>query len=202
MSPGDFKLEPPSVEPLAGPSTSKNTAIFVQNACLQHRYIRSKDISNIVERPERLRAVNIGLSAAIARLEQVFQATDATTKSETEADPNDLAEVMNRLNISAGSVSSPVTIVQSEATVDIMNHPAVKFVHGDVERDIYLENLKNWAKESVDKIGNGESEIPQGYAQGDLYCKQPDTLVLMSLKFVISMSRFHKCHSRCCRYDL
>ena len=48
------------------------TAVYLQDACYQHRYIRSKDLSNIVERPERLRAVKVGPAAAIARLEEVL----------------------------------------------------------------------------------------------------------------------------------
>ena len=157
----------------------KKSAVFIQNACLHHRYIRSKDISNVVERPERLRAVTIGLSAAIARLEGLFNSTTTitpgpTTTSESEKkepDPDDLADVMNKLKIDTelSTYQSPVTIIESQATVDVLNHPAVKFVHGDLERDVYLENLTAWAKESYQKISKGESEIPEGLSQGDLY---------------------------------
>lgn len=153
----------------------KNSAIFVQNACLQHKYIRSKDTSNIVERPERLRAINIGLSAAIARLESLFMASKIVPKAESDSD--DLVEVMNKLHLESDRASDlasgPVAIVQSQATVDILSHPAVKFVHGDIERDVYLENLSEWIMKSHDKIARGESEIPEGYSQGDLYCKSP-----------------------------
>ena len=155
----------------------KKSAIFIQNACLQHRYIRSKDTSNIFERPERLRAVTIGLSAAIARLEGLFNSTTTsgpTTTSESakkEPDPDDLADVMNKLKIDSelSTYQSPVSIIESQETVDILNHPAVKFIHGDIERDVYLENLTAWAKESYQKISKGESEIPEGLSQGDLY---------------------------------
>src|ERR1700736_2277422 len=44
--------------------------IYLQDDCLGHRFIRSRDDSSIVERPERLRAVKIGLAAAIARIEE------------------------------------------------------------------------------------------------------------------------------------
>jgi len=162
---------------IASQTILKKSAIFIQNACLQHRYIRSKDITSIVERPERLRAVTIGLSAAIARLEELFNSTTIpgpTTQSESpekETDPNELAEVMNKLKIDsdASTYQSPVAIIESQATVDILNHPAVKFVHGDIERDVYLENLTAWTKESYHKISKGESEIPDGLSQGDLY---------------------------------
>jgi histone deacetylase HOS3 len=40
-----------------------------------------------------------------------------------------------------------------------------------VEGDVYLENLKAWARDSHDKILKGGSEIPEGLSQGDLYRK-------------------------------
>ena len=156
----------------------KKFAIFIQNACLQHRYIRSKDTSNIFERPERLRAVTIGLSAAIARLEGLLLSNSTTPEPTTtsegsnkEPDPDDLADVMNKLKIDSklSTYKLPVSIIESQATVDILNHPAVKFVHGDIEGDAYLENLVAWAKESHQKISKGESEIPEDLSQGDLY---------------------------------
>ena len=157
----------------------RKSAVFIQNACLQHRYIRSKDTSNIFERPERLRAVTIGLSAAIARLEGLSNTITIpapTAKSESsskEPDPDDLADVMDKLKIDSELLTyqSPVSIIESQATVDILNHPAVKFIHGDLERDVYLESLTAWAKESSQKISKGESEIPEGLSQGDLFRK-------------------------------
>jgi histone deacetylase HOS3 len=157
---------------------TKKSAIFIQNACLQHRYIRSKDTSSIVERPERLRAVTIGLCAAIARLEELFNSNlttprppKASDSARKEPDPDELADVMNKLKINSQPPIhlSPVSIIESQTTIDILNYPAVKFVHGDLERDVYLENLKTWAKESHHKISKGESEIPEGLSQGDLY---------------------------------
>jgi len=152
----------------------KKSGVFIQNSCLHHRYIRSKDLSSIVERPERLRAVNIGLASALARLEALFseKASNATASpSEMKAGLNDLAEEMNRLSLNQGLSGSPVSIVNSDASVDLLNHPAVKFIHGDVERDVYLENLLTWARDSVDKIRKEGSEIPDSFSQGDLYCK-------------------------------
>lgn len=151
----------------------KKTGIFIQNSCLQHKYIRTRDLSTIVEKPERLRAVNIGLSAAIARLEEIIAQSHVV---KDESDTNGLIENMGKLSLSQSfpevpGAPSPVTIINSEASVDLLDHPAVKFIHGDVERDVYLENLKKWASESIDKIKNGESEIPSNFFQGDLYCK-------------------------------
>ncbi|TFY68724.1 hypothetical protein EVJ58_g841 [Rhodofomes roseus] len=163
---------------------SSVTAVFLQKSCVQHRYIRSRDTSCIVERPERLRAVHVGLAAAVARLEESSKVRGPSVKSEhledrvTPADAqgtdaDELASALGRLNLANASGSSPsrvpVQFVHSEASVDILNHAAVKFVHGDVERDVYLENLNRWAAESRAKIEKGESEIPEGFSQGDLY---------------------------------
>ena len=158
-------------------SMVKQSAVFIQNACFQHRYIRSKDTSSIVERPERLRAVTIGLSAAVARLEELFNGRTMprpTTQPEglkNVSDPNELVDVMNKLKINSdlSTYQSHVSIIESQATVDILKHPAVKFIHGDIEGDVYLQNLTAWAKESYHKILKGESEIPEGLSQGDLY---------------------------------
>lgn len=48
-----------------------SVGLYVQEACHSHRYIRSRDDSSIVERPERLRSVAVGIAAAISRLEEV-----------------------------------------------------------------------------------------------------------------------------------
>jgi histone deacetylase HOS3 len=161
------------------PTNMKETAIFLQDICLQHRYIRSRDMSAIVEKPERLRAVNIGLAAAMARLEESFSAINAVlTSNDTVSDSStsdDLAAAIGRMNLAnqctdpVQSQSSLVSVVKSIASVDVLNHPAVKFIHGDVDGDTYLENLKIWAAESHDKILKGGSEIPDTLSQGDLY---------------------------------
>lgn len=172
------------------------TAVFLQDACLKHRFIRSRDSSNIVERPERLRAVKLGVSAAIARLEgpipvgkQVpedsskhemgspLKAADVS-QVEAGAEADILAEAMGRMNIAPAtsleefplSRSLPIRVLRSSAQVNILNHAAVKFVHGDIDGDVYLEKLKVWARDSADKIAAGQSEIPEGLSQGDLYC--------------------------------
>ncbi|KAF9465374.1 histone deacetylase complex protein [Collybia nuda] len=148
-------------------SDTRHAAVFLQDACYQHQYIRSRDLSAIVERPERLRAVTIGLSAAIARLELVVP-TKQHINTRGDEDPDDLVAAMNRMNLILDH-ESPISIIQSHASVDILANPAVKFVHGDVDGDVYLENLKQWAEDSRNKIHKGESEIPSGLAQGDLY---------------------------------
>lgn len=148
-----------------------DTAVFLQDACLQHKYIRSKDKSNVVERPERLRAVNIGISGAIARLESV-ETEKLNKREEVDEDVGELADVLGHMRIGTpmGSIGTNVVqIVKSRASIDILNNAAVKFVHGDIDGDVYLENLKQWAEKSWDEISQGRSEIPEGLSQGDLY---------------------------------
>lgn len=158
--------------------------MFLQKACLQHRYIRSKDQSHIVERPERLRAVHVGLAAATARLESVFsdlknasvevEHSAGVVKAETDAD--DLAAALGGLNIAAApslvlrQSRAPLDFVHSKAVLNLLTDPAVKFVHGDIDGDVYLEGLRRWTEESSDKITQGGSEIPDRLPQGDLYC--------------------------------
>lgn len=149
---------------------TNETAIFLQDICLKHRFIRSRDTSAIVEKPERLRAVNVGLAAAMARLESI-----ATKVEQDDSAGDDLVAALGRMNLANPAVdllSSPnifVSVVKSSASVDILNNPAVKFIHGDVDGDVYLENLKAWARDSHEKISKGESEIPESLSQGDLY---------------------------------
>ncbi len=158
------------------------TSVFLQKACLQHRYIRTRDNSHIVERPERLRAVNIGLAATVARLEEVappaapstsgIRATESTASDEGA---DELTRALGKLQLEAPSrpdlsTRVPIAFVHSDTSADLVSHAAVKFVHGDIERDVYLETLVAMAKDSQDKVNKGESEIPEGYSQGDLYC--------------------------------
>jgi histone deacetylase HOS3 len=161
-------------------TNTPSTTIFLQDACLQHKYIRTKDSSHIVERPERLRAVKIGLCAALSRLEEslpVVTSADATAPAEnSEADS--LVEAIENLRLEQQDSAVlplpkglPVQVVRSSAKVDILDHPAVKYIHGDLDGDVYLKRLVEWASQSTEKISNGQSEIPDGLPQGDLYCK-------------------------------
>jgi histone deacetylase HOS3 len=149
-----------------------DTAIFLQDACFQHKYIRSRDNSNVVERPERLRAINIGISGALARLESVV--TGEPQKREADGEINELTDVLGKMRIGtpAGDVGTGVAeIVKSQANVDLLDHEAVKYVHGDIEEDVYLKKLQAWAKNSKEQITEHGSEIPEGLPQGDLYCQ-------------------------------
>ncbi|KAI9443126.1 Arginase/deacetylase [Lactarius indigo] len=154
--------------------THPSTTVFVQDACLNHRYIRTRDSSHIVERPERLRAVKIGLCAAISRLEKTQPVSSSTPKSAITSDPDYLIAAIENLKLEQTPVDTlpgghPVQLVRSSAKIDILGDPAVKYIHGDVDGDTYLEKLVEWTRQSIEKISTGQSEIPSGLPQGDLY---------------------------------
>lgn len=158
------------------PSSSLKTSathvrIYLQDDCLKHRFIRSRDTSGIVERPERLRAVKVGLAAAIARIEE---AEGALKPSAADVSVDDeLAAALGKMEIAASDTglirSRNISLTRSTATVDLLNHAAVKYVHGDIDGDVYLQNLKIWARDSEDNITKKGSEIPEGMPPLDLY---------------------------------
>ncbi|KAH0828057.1 Arginase/deacetylase [Lanmaoa asiatica] len=175
---------------ISNPSLSPNvhgkrTAIFIQDECLKHRFIRSRDTSGIFERPERLHAVNLGLAAAISRIEEVESVINKKpnlTSTATGTDEGDLATALARMAIAptAGpaplspSPSSPlrtpsVMIRRTSASVSLLDHAAVKYVHGDIDRDVYIENLIAWARDSQKNITKKGTEIPEGVPPLDLY---------------------------------
>jgi len=146
--------------------------IILQEKCFLHKYIRERDASGIVERPERLRAVSIGLAAAIARLE------DEVPPS-LPREPDDLTRAMSQMSIAHSSITiSPqiCQIIHSDAILDLVSHPAMKYIHANATTPEanYLTKLKSWAAQSEEKIQNGTSEIPNDLAQGDLYCESPE----------------------------
>ncbi|EGN93860.1 hypothetical protein SERLA73DRAFT_171749 [Serpula lacrymans var. lacrymans S7.3] len=157
--------------------SERKASIVIQDECLQHRFIRSRDSSSIVERPERIRAVKVGVAAAIARLEEIqdthggISPTPAKVTQAT-SDPDDLIAALGRMNLAADPAQPRIpslSILKSHATVNLLDDPATKFIHGDVDGDVYLQNLKNWAKESQDNILKNGSEIPSNLPQLDLY---------------------------------
>lgn len=172
-------------------SHSANVTVFFQDACLRHQYIRSRDLSAIVERPERVRAVKAGLAVALSRLEELHVLSEskplssfADTSNIDPSNPDDLVKALDKMTLDASaalpleSKMVPVRVVHSTASVDILNNAAVKFIHGDIDGDVYLGKLKDWVTNSADKISKGESEIPANLSQGDLYCESSIISVL------------------------
>ncbi|PVF97145.1 Arginase/deacetylase [Serendipita vermifera] len=189
-------------------STKPKVAVLLQDECYRHRYIRSKDTSLIVERPERLRALKVGFAAAIARLEEEAEAskkelndsvkqevTDSESAVVQDAAPapldvaDELSNVLNKLNLESSSktvsegecgVTNVCKVIQLPVTLQYLSSdPAVRMIHAanadgtGFDNLEHIDRLAKWARESEDKIRTGESEIPQGFSQGDLYmCPQ------------------------------
>ncbi|KAJ3556695.1 hypothetical protein NM688_g1881 [Phlebia brevispora] len=112
---------------------------------MKHDFIRRKDKTGVYERPERLRAAALGISAAYARLESAFSRSLPSYKGQ------------------------PFEIIKSAASVGF-DHLAVKYVHG-ADDGAYLSNLSRWARESRDRIAKGALEIPEALKdlEDDLY---------------------------------
>lgn len=182
--------------------------VYLQEACLRHQFIRSKDTSTVVERPERLRAVNVGIAAVLARTSELATTARGSTSSSTasnkdEHSEDDLASAISKLNIAEpsgnASTQSIVEVVKSSAKVNILNHAAVKYIHGDIGGDVYLEKLIKLSQESRDKIASGDIELPEGWPPGDLYCRsscEADVESTDQCALVGSMPGVHGCCSR------
>ncbi|KAG8214337.1 hypothetical protein J3R82DRAFT_9301 [Butyriboletus roseoflavus] len=117
----------------------KRTAIFIQDDCLKHRFIRSRDTSGIFERPERLRAVQLGLAAAISRIEDAESAMSVSmpepaSVAQAGTDEGDLTAALARMAIAAptaapassNSRSSPlrtasVTIRRTSTSISLLD---------------------------------------------------------------------------------
>ncbi|KAL7422929.1 histone deacetylase [Cryptotrichosporon argae] len=166
---------------MVGPSTAPEATLglFIQPACLQHRYIRHANASHIFERPERLRAVLLGVAAAVARLEQ-----DAASSSSSTAGNDDLAALLSSLSLGPPPLLALVPPPPQGAPGQVLlHHPALHLAHspppemplalgsGAHASSPYLRNLFTWASEAVEMIKATGSEIPQGLGlnQGDLY---------------------------------
>ncbi|KAG9082114.1 hypothetical protein FRC06_005218, partial [Ceratobasidium sp. 370] len=136
-------------------------SIHIQPSCAEHRYIRDKDVSTIVERPERLRALAVGIAAAIALAE-------AQSARRAAVEPDDLIESLEHMKLESGSGWSASTSIVAR----IVRHSAPEdTVAGSGEE--YLSQLALWVSDVESHIKAGESEIPDeaGLSEGDLYRK-------------------------------
>ncbi|KAG8791082.1 hypothetical protein FRC12_010211 [Ceratobasidium sp. 428] len=160
-------------------SRSGKLSIHVQPACSEHQYVRDKDTSTIVERPERLRALALGIAGALARSEEKFLLVGTTV-----VEPEDLAKSIENITLEGGSEqphsSNPsVSIVRHATPLDVsfLNNPTVRMIHA-LDEDTaagsgeeYLSQLARWVSDVETRLKSGESEIPdgEGLSQGDLY---------------------------------
>lgn len=90
----------------------RRTCVIFQDGSTAHRYIRDQHTLQIVERPERIRAVKMGISAAWARLEARAQRLQGGTEASVRAGDNhlvsdELDELMGKLDIASSTTGTP-----------------------------------------------------------------------------------------------
>ncbi|RXK40609.1 histone deacetylase HOS3 [Tremella mesenterica] len=172
--------------------TSQPLGLFIQPACLQHRYIRHANSSHIFERPERLRAVLLGVAAAIARLEENDGTMPPTSSSmpRSSSTSDDLSSLLSSLSIQTTNldpcpqylslVTPPAPPINPGSV--LLHHPALQLAHStptegslpyvglgaatistaSLPTSKYLRELHKWAAEAVEKIRDTGCEIPSG----------------------------------------
>ncbi|GAA5875827.1 hypothetical protein JCM16303_004011 [Sporobolomyces ruberrimus] len=125
------------------PTPSQSTFVLFQPECTKHRYIRNHhDISEIVERPQRIRAVKAGVAAAWSKHERNTEGIEKwTPPSEFNTGEDDLGELMGSLSIGNSGEkqkgkmkeikgkSSPFDILVSHDQLPLSS-PALQLIHG------------------------------------------------------------------------
>jgi hypothetical protein len=124
--------------------TKAKTAVILQEACLKHVYSRNNDIGTIVERPQRIRAVKMGVAGCLARMEgrerrkASRQRNETDQKGEDEEDSKRLDILMSGMDIGEKVdvkgkgreiLGGPFDIIESTRLLSI-DDPALLYIHG------------------------------------------------------------------------
>ncbi|KAK4035420.1 hypothetical protein C8A01DRAFT_17900 [Parachaetomium inaequale] len=148
------------------PTRRAETVVILQDACYGHRYSRPRSsraqLSTIVERPERIKACVLGVSAAYVRLGERHQ--DGAFPLHPEADTASLPSIPFRIQRSNRRLS--------------LGSQTVTNVHGTK----WMEELKMMCETAEAKLAGGgrelqrpdmdrgaNAEAPQKFHEGDLY---------------------------------
>ena len=148
-----------------------NLHVLIQEDCLEHKFARRaadgtlQSSDDIVERPERLAAVKLGVAAAYCRL------------GGSNSLPSPLAD-HRQLHLRG----NPFDIRFTRASLPI-NHETVRFIHNESnlrpnQQDVndleprYPDQLTSWIAAASQAHTEGRSEIPSHLAQGDLYLSE------------------------------
>jgi len=125
---------------LSEPSPLPNkTFVLFQPSCIKHRYIRAQhDISEIVERPERIKAITAGVAASWAKNEQLTSQPRWTPSHAQNAGDDELGDLMKSLSIESQgakdvareikSSSSPFDILSTSSQLALTS-PALQLIH-------------------------------------------------------------------------
>ncbi|EAQ87343.1 hypothetical protein CHGG_03962 [Chaetomium globosum CBS 148.51] len=148
------------------PTRRAETVVILQDACYGHRFSRPRasraQLSTIVERPERIKACVLGVSAAYVRLGERHQ--DGAFPLHPEADAASLPSIPFRIQRSNRRLS--------------LGSQTVTNVHGTK----WMEELKMMCETAEAKLAGGgrelqrpdmdrgvNAEVPQKFHEGDLY---------------------------------
>ncbi len=148
------------------PTRRAETVVILQDACYGHRYSRPRasrgQLSTIVERPERIKACVLGVSAAYVRLGERHE--DGSFPLHPENDAASLPSIPFRIQRSARRLS--------------LGSQTVTNVHGTK----WMEELKMMCETAETKLAAGGKELqrpemdrgpnaeePQKFHEGDLY---------------------------------
>ncbi|GAA6014827.1 hypothetical protein JCM11491_002130 [Sporobolomyces phaffii] len=124
----------PSVD-ASRPTRPNSTFVLFQPDCARHRYIRNHHaVSEIVERPERIRAVKAGVAAAWSQLERTDLAERWSPRPRGADHDDELGSLMDSLSLKGKSKqvtgsSSPFDILVSHDRL-ALDSPALRLVHG------------------------------------------------------------------------
>ncbi|KAJ9107573.1 hypothetical protein QFC21_001032 [Naganishia friedmannii] len=125
-------------------ATIKPLAVLLQPACTAHKWIRTTETPYLMERPERIRAVMVGIAAAAANLEEegMERATHLAANDDTssKAGPDqqtqregtpDISSMMDSLSIQAPSdaASAQPGLISDFIYLPPVPHPAGIFDH-------------------------------------------------------------------------
>ncbi|KAN0064362.1 histone deacetylase [Thecaphora frezii] len=131
-APSSSVTSPPAASPSMSASVSQASRpaaldILLAPAVLNHRYVRGVDKSLIVERPERIRAVLLGIAGAIGKQPE-----------HGEADADDLAARLSSLSVqplsAASATAPPFRVLHSTRSLALdPPHPSVGYVHAHSE---------------------------------------------------------------------
>ena len=125
-----------------GVQTAKTSlGVYFQPACSQHKYIRHADSSHIFERPERLRAVMVGVAAAVARCETNENKVNsiATQKGHSglETPPvstaqGDLSSLLDSLSIQTPARNTKKQPFEQTTVLNVVTPPSLPAVPGNI----------------------------------------------------------------------
>ncbi|PWN18856.1 Arginase/deacetylase [Microstroma glucosiphilum] len=157
--------------------------IIVAPAVLAHRYIRGRDVSLIVERPERVRAVLLGVSALLGRMAEDNE-NRASSSARTAAAGNDADDLISQLQGmsmagqrgNASLAGSPqVQVLHSTKSVPLYPaHPALAVVHAHQEE--MVDDILPECEEKRRRKGKPAEAADGGAGQQEENQAAPSTL--------------------------